>query len=89
MPSLMVEKKNGQQEPFDRNKIINGLLKSGAAQPEAENIVSQVEAWAQTAAVNGVIRSFAIRAKVLEFLHNINPTAAQAFESYQKPVQSQ
>ena len=86
MPNLMVEKKDGQQEPFDKNKIVNGLLRSGAAEAEAQNLATQVETWAQTAAMNGAIKSLEIRAKVLELLHNTNPTAAAAFEGYQKPV---
>ena len=86
MPNLMVEKKDGQQEPFDKNKIVNGLLRSGAAEAEAQNLATQVETWVQTAAINGVIKSLEVRAKVLELLHNINPTAAAAFESYRKPA---
>ncbi len=86
MPNLMVEKKNGQQEPFDKSKIINGLLKSATAEAEAQSIATQVESWAQTAAVNGVIKSLALRDKVLELLKIANPTAATAFENYRKPA---
>jgi transcriptional regulator NrdR family protein len=81
---LKVQKKNGTAEDFDRNKILNGVLKSGAAQDQAETVTAQVEAWAQTAATNGVINSSDIRMKVLEVLRGVNPQAAASFESYQK-----
>lgn len=83
---LQVQKKDGSLQPFDRNKISAGLIKSGASATEAESITSQVEAWAQGAAQNGVIKSLEVRAKVLELLRGVNPTAAAAFEAYQKPV---
>lgn len=84
MLDLMVRKKDGTTEPFDRNKILNGLLKSGATQIEAEGVVTQIENWAPSMAVNGFINSLDIRLKVLELLREINPAAATAFENYRK-----
>lgn len=83
---LQVQKKDGTLEPFDRNKIKNGLLKSGVSETEAESITSQVETWAQTVAENNVIKTMDIRTKVLETLKGVNPTVAASFEAYQKPV---
>jgi len=83
---LQVEKKDGRLEAFDRSKIINGILKSGAAQEEAENIANQVENWAKSTAVNGVIKTMDIGTKVLELLNMIDPAAAAAFQTYKKPV---
>ena len=83
---LKVEKKDGTQEDFDRNKVASGIVKSGAASDVAENVASQVESWANTSAVAGVVRSSDIRAKLLELLRVSNPVVASAFEAYQKPV---
>jgi len=83
---VKVQKKDGRVEDFDRNKIINGVVKSGATPRQAEEIVRQVEAWLPTAAVNGVVSSMAIRSKVLEVLRLLNPTAAASFEAYRKPA---
>ncbi|MDO8504121.1 MAG: ATP cone domain-containing protein [bacterium] len=83
---LKVEKKDGTQEDFDRNKVASGIVKSGAASDVAENVASQVESWAGGAAVAGVIRAADIRAKVLELLRAANPEIATSFEMYQKPV---
>ncbi len=86
---LQVQKKDGRLEPFDRNKVKSGVLKSGASEQEAESVASQVESWDQSAAQNGIIGSLEIRAKVLEVLRVVNSVAAAAFEAYQKPQPSQ
>lgn len=84
---IKVQKKSGETEDFDRNKIAGGLVKAGATPEQAESVTSQIEAWIQGAAVNGVIHTGQIRAKVIELLQSVNPVAAQSFSSYQKPVQ--
>lgn len=88
MADLIVEKKDGRQELFERSKILNGLIKAGASQVEAESITAQVESWASTVAVNNVVKTLDIKAKVLELLRGVNPTAAAAFAAYQKPTTS-
>ena len=79
---IKVEKKDGRLEDFDRNKVSSGIVKSGASAAEAESIANQIETWAQSAAVDGVVKSGAIRTKVLELLRSVNPEAAAAFEAY-------
>lgn len=83
--NLQVEKKNGQLQAFDRSKVSAGLIRSGASVEEAENVASQVEVWAQNTAVDGIIKSLDLRAKVLEILKTVNEAVAIAFENYQKP----
>jgi len=80
-----VQKRDGKLEGFDRSKISNGVVKSGATPEQAEKIASQVEVWAQVAAVDGVIKSSDVRPKVLELLRSANPEAADNFEAYRKP----
>jgi len=82
---VKVQKKDGSLEDFDRNKVFNGVVKSGATPQQAEEVTKQVEAWLPSAAVGGVINSMAIRSKVLEVLRALNPVAAGAFEAYKKP----
>ena len=86
MPGIKVQKKDGRLEDFDRSKVSNGVVKSGASLDQAESIANQTETWAQGAAVNGVISSGDIRAKVLELLRAVNPESATRYETYQKPV---
>lgn len=87
MQNIKVQKKDGRLEDFDRSKVLAGITKSGATPEQAESITGQVEAWAQTAAVNGVIGSSQIRIKVLEVLQSVNPEAAANFRTYQKPAE--
>jgi len=82
---IKAKKKNGTLEDFNRSKIVSGLLKSGVTAQEAESIAGQVETWAQTAAVDGVVETGAIRGEVLRLLRTANPGVAANFEAYKKP----
>lgn len=86
MVELKVRKKDGRIEPFDRSKMASGIQKSGASPEEAEKIASQVEAWAQSAAVDGVISTSELRTKVLELLRATNPTVATSFEGFKREL---
>lgn len=81
---IKVEKKDGRLEDFDRNKVSGGVVKSGASPEEAESIATQIETWAQSAAMDGVVQSSDIRIKILELLRSVNPEAAAAFEAYKR-----
>lgn len=81
-----VQKKDGSLEDFDRNKILNGIVKSGAMPEQAESVTKQVESWVQNVVVDGVVKSSDIRTKVLEVLKTVNPQVATSFETYQKPT---
>lgn len=83
---IKVRKKDGRLEDFDRNKITDGIIKSGATQEQVENIARQVETWIQDAATNGVVDSNSIKGKVLELLRPANREAADKFEAYKKNV---
>lgn len=83
---IKVQKKDGRLEDFDRSKISGGIVKSGATPEQAENVAAQVESWAQTTAVNGVVSAAQIKEKALEILRSVNPEAATSFESYRKAV---
>lgn len=79
-------KKDGALEDFDRNKIVTGVVKAGAAAEEAEKVASAIEAWLPTAAANNVVKSQDVRTKVLEILGTVNPAAVANFAAYQKPA---
>lgn len=82
---IKVEKNDGTQEPWSRDKLVQGMVKAGATLDQAESVANQVEEWATGAATNDVIRTGDIRAKVLELLDATNPDAKTAFEAYKKP----
>jgi transcriptional regulator NrdR family protein len=79
-----VQKKDGSLQDFDRNKIVSGVLKSGASSEEAEKVAAAIDAWLPTVADQGVVKSPDLHRKVLEILRIVNPAAAASFESYKK-----
>ena len=81
---LQVRKKDGRLEPFQKEKIVSGVMKSGVTQEQADVVASKVDAWARETAENGVIDSTTIRVKVVEELKMVNPQAGTVFESYSK-----
>lgn len=81
-----VQKKDGTIEDFDRNKILAGIIASGGTMEDAERVTNEVETWLSTMVVNNVIRSSDIRKKGLEVFRNVNPEAAEKFESYSKSI---
>ena len=80
-----VQKRDGRFENFERSKVLIGALKSGASNSEAEKLVAKVESLLPTIAINGVVKSQAIRSKILELLKTINPKVGSSFEFYRKP----
>jgi transcriptional regulator NrdR family protein len=84
VPELQVKKKDGVVEPFIRDKIYNGVVKSGGTPEQAEKITADIEAWAPGAAAKGIVNTSDIRVKVLESLKVENPAAAEQYETYKK-----
>ncbi len=84
MDPIKVEKKDGQLEDFNRNKILNGVIKSGALPETAEAVTTQVEQWAKMSAVDGVVKGLDVRSKVLEFLRQKDADSAMRYEVYKK-----
>jgi hypothetical protein len=82
---FQVEKKDGQVVDFDKSKISSALERVGLAVAEAGTIADKVEAWASVAAEGGIIKTSAIRDKVLEL---ITPKMAEEYKSFesQKPA---
>jgi len=80
-----VLKKDGRQEDFDRNKIIAGIIAAGGSMEDAVQVANGIEDTLSGLATNGVVRSESIRRKGLEIFRDVDPEAADRFESYQKP----
>lgn len=78
---IKVEKKDGRIVEFDGSKITSALGRVGLEQVEAEKVANQVETWADTAAVDGIIKTSAIREKVLEL---VPPEIAEEYKSFEK-----
>jgi transcriptional repressor NrdR len=81
---LMVVKKNGQRQAFDRNKLISGLLRSCEKRPisanKIENLVNNIERALQRKNEKEVSSS-QIGEMVMKKLHEIDKVAYVRFAS--------
>jgi transcriptional repressor NrdR len=81
---LMVVKKNGQRQAFDRNKLIAGILKSCEKRPvsanKIENLVDSIERVLQRKNEKEV-KSSQIGEMVMKKLHEIDEVAYVRFAS--------
>jgi len=77
---LKVEKKDGRIVDFDKSTISSVLTRVGLSGEEAGAVADKVEAWAQTAAEDGVIKTSAIRGKVLEL---ISPEMVEEYKTFE------
>lgn len=80
----MVIKKNGDREPFDRNKILIGIQKACQKRPisaeEMDSMVQGVEEFLQESGEKE-IGSTAIGEKVMQELHHLDDVAYVRFAS--------
>ncbi len=81
---LMVIKKDGRREPFDRNKLLGGLLKACEKRPismdQIENLVDEIERDISRQAEREV-PSRQIGERVMQRLHELDPIAYVRFAS--------
>lgn len=81
---MMVVKKDGRREPFDRQKVLGGLLKATQKRPvslaELEKVVDEIEARLSEK-VEREITSKEIGELVMERLHEIDEVAYVRFAS--------
>ncbi len=80
----MVVKSDGRREPFDRNKILNGLIKACENRPisleRLENIVTKIESQLQNKFVKEV-KSKTIGEMVMKALRSLDEVAYVRFAS--------
>lgn len=81
---LMVIKKNGQREPFDRNKLTSGILKACEKRPvsvnKIENLVDNIERYLQRKH-DKEVKSSQIGEMVMKKLHETDQVAYVRFAS--------
>ena len=81
---IMIIKKDGRREAFDRNKIMNGIIKACEKRPvpvaEIERVVSEIERGLNNLMEKEVESAF-IRELVMEQLKNLDEVAYVRFAS--------
>ncbi|MCK4994446.1 MAG: transcriptional repressor NrdR [Candidatus Omnitrophica bacterium] len=82
--TLMIIKKDGRREPFDRNKILSGFLRACEKRPVSmetvEEVVDSIERTLQKNYDKEVVSSY-IGELVMEKLHGIDEVAYVRFAS--------
>jgi transcriptional repressor NrdR len=80
----VVVKQDGRREPFDRDKIMNGLRKACEKRPVSmdnlERVVERIESWAQERGGKEIPASD-IGERVMEELHELDEVAYVRFAS--------
>ncbi|MEI8344458.1 MAG: transcriptional regulator NrdR [Candidatus Omnitrophota bacterium] len=81
---LMVIKKDGRREPFDRNKILSGITKACEKRPvsmaKIESIVERVEKDLQKS-FDKEVRAHAVGGLVMDYLQKLDEVAYVRFAS--------
>lgn len=86
---LVVEKRSGEREPFNREKLIAGILKSCKNRPVTEEDVERIaDDVVETVKTDGnVVKSADLGREVLERLRGIDEVAYLRFASVYKDFQ--
>ncbi len=85
MNSVVVQKREGGEEPWSFDKLVASLGKAGVPVDSAEEIAGQIETWAQDHLNKGRVTSTQIRDKVIELLSPLFPAEAESYKIYKKP----
>ena len=72
-------KKAGQLEEFNKEKLVQSILKAGASEETARKIADAVD-------VREGMSTSEIKSRVLARLRTENPEAAATYETYKKPT---
>lgn len=82
---LLVVKKDGRREPFDRHKILNGLIRSCEKRPvpleTLENLVAEIERRLRSDSLKREVSTTEIGEIVIEELKQIDQVAYVRFAS--------
>jgi|GEM_PF-6696306 len=82
---MLVEKRNGSTQEFDRAKLTQSLVSAGLSDEDAQTSAVEVEAWAvEKSAETGSVKSQAIRDKVIAVLGASHPEVADTYRDYTK-----
>lgn len=81
---IVVQKREGGEEPWNFDKIVASLGKAGVPVDASEEIASRVETWAKDEINKGSVTSTQIRDKIIELLGSDFPAEADSYQAYKK-----
>ena len=79
-----VIKRDGSIQDFDKSKVMDGILKSGASMEVAEAVALDVEAVFSDKTDEDKVSYLDIKAEVVNSLESKDPDCVQKYASYQK-----
>ncbi|MFV1917318.1 MAG: ATP cone domain-containing protein [Patescibacteria group bacterium] len=82
MEDIQVLKREGGIENWNYDKTLSSIIKVGLDYEKAEQISKKIEKWVEKTAKNNVIKSTAIRDKIIELLMAYDPLAANSYKAY-------
>lgn len=83
MTNIIVKKRDGTTQDFQRSKVYRSVLKAGGPEELAEDISTRIGKWAEQDPDKTVL-SAEIRDQLLVHLDKENPEAARAFRNYEQ-----
>jgi len=84
MKDFQIVKIDGSKEPFNIDKLITSIGKSGVPLNKATNISEKIKFWAMKIGKGERIKSSMIRDKVIEIMSDDFPVEAECYRLYKK-----
>jgi len=76
---LQVRKRNGETIPFKKEKIVRVLELAGLTPVESQNLATQLETWANSQAINGIIEARELKRQLIQIAP---PETAQKIKEF-------
>lgn len=76
---MQVRKRNGETIPFKKEKIVRVLELAGLTPVESQNLATQLETWANSQAINGIIEARELKRQLIQIAP---PETAQKIKEF-------
>lgn len=83
---MQVEKRNGTHENFDSLKLRNSFIAAGLDEVTANDLLQEIENWAENNSRGGVITTRAIWQEVIRELSERDRDAAARYRGYRHDI---
>lgn len=84
MTGVVIHKRDGSSEEFDRFKLFNSLVGATVKPQQAEEVTAEIESWLLHSPLPTMTVG-KIKEKVIELLTPLNPQAAALYEEFDRP----
>lgn len=79
-----VKKRDGSVQDFDGGKLGLIMGNTGLSDTDIQNVLDSIDSWLPTIAMDNIVDSMDIRAKLIEEVQKINTDAANKIRDYIK-----